>query len=382
MTWMVDFADLDQVQRTYCDTALQPGYHCFSTGPAGVGKTVFLVHIMLKYRELHPSNKIAMVLYTRSLIDMIQSAIPQEKAIRYFTTFGFERNHEQWDLIAVDEIQDVKENVLKKIINQTTKVLIAGDFFQSIYEHSCSLQDIGTQGFDIKKFEIIYRLTHSIRRVASLFSDNPQDFLAYPIDKRVNNTSVLLVKNRDRSSDLLFVWKKACALAEASYSTAVILPSNGLIQKFANFALNEAGQSSWALVSDHFGKPDYNNLNQTLRHHKLPLQIIGNGAGSMHKADAENLVSVMTYHNAKGLDFEAVFIPCLDNNTTIWNSNSDIERRLFFVALTRCRQDLFLSYSGNPHQFLLRIPENYLQIQDRTQFIENDDIEDDDFDSI
>lgn len=52
--------------------------------------------------------------------------------------YQFSDNHDPWDLIAVDEIQDIKEDILNQIFRQARKVLIAGDFGQSIYDYGCS----------------------------------------------------------------------------------------------------------------------------------------------------------------------------------------------------------------------------------------------------
>jgi DNA helicase II / ATP-dependent DNA helicase PcrA len=59
----------------------------------------------------------------------------------------------------------------------------------------------------------------------------------------------------------------------------------------------------------------------------------------------------MTRHAAKGLEFEVVFIAgCEDglipyHRPVLKNGDSDEERRLFFVAMTRAKQQLFLSWA-------------------------------------
>ena len=70
----------------------------------------------------------------------------------------------------------------------------------------------------------------------------------------------------------------------------------------------------------------------------------------------------MTYHSAKGLDFETVFLPGLDSGISIFNNDDeDLERRLFYVASTRSRRNLFISYSGNdPHRFVAQMPNDLL----------------------
>ena len=62
----------------------------------------------------------------------------------------------------------------------------------------------------------------------------------------------------------------------------------------------------------------------------------------------ENLVTLMTIHAAKGLEFEAVFLAGMVDGIfphfrSLEESGLEEERRLFYVALTRARRRLFLS---------------------------------------
>jgi len=67
-------------------------------------------------------------------------------------------------------------------------------------------------------------------------------------------------------------------------------------------------------------------------------------------AEPQQAVSLMTIHASKGLEFDAVFItgleqglfPSLREDTR----DPEEERRLFYVAVTRARKRLFLSYAG------------------------------------
>ena len=71
-------------------------------------------------------------------------------------------------------------------------------------------------------------------------------------------------------------------------------------------------------------------------------------------------VHLLTYHRAKGLEFDAVFLPRLDAGEMPWKlarSPAEIaeERRLLYVGMTRARVHLSLSCSRRPSSFLAEL---------------------------
>jgi len=90
-----------------------------------------------------------------------------------------------------------------------------------------------------------------------------------------------------------------------------------------------------------------------------------------------DVVNLMTIHAAKGLEFPAVFVGGLEEtlfpNAMSINTREELEeeRRLFYVAVTRAKLKLFLSFSNaryrfgqlqqnDPSRFLDEIPEEHL----------------------
>lgn len=61
--------------------------------------------------------------------------------------------------------------------------------------------------------------------------------------------------------------------------------------------------------------------------------------------DTDNSITLTTMHGCKGLEWKAVFMVGLNDNIIPGRSNIEEERRLFYVAMTRAKEYLFLSRS-------------------------------------
>ena len=62
---------------------------------------------------------------------------------------------------------------------------------------------------------------------------------------------------------------------------------------------------------------------------------------------------LLTLHRAKGLEFEAVYLPRVEEGELpIRRGDIDDERRLLYVGLTRAKRYLTVTWSGKPSRFL------------------------------
>jgi DNA helicase II / ATP-dependent DNA helicase PcrA len=107
------------------------------------------------------------------------------------------------------------------------------------------------------------------------------------------------------------------------------------------------------------------------------LQQIALVADADTRRDDEGLVTLMTLHNAKGLEYPIVFmIGCEEgvfpHSRSIDEGSLEEERRLAYVGMTRAMRDLYLTYArrravfgsaafGLPSRFLAEIPPDLVE---------------------
>ena len=117
--------------------------------------------------------------------------------------------------------------------------------------------------------------------------------------------------------------------------------------------------------------------------------VLASDQDSLNEKTAKNNgagVKLMTVHASKGLEFDYVFITGLEQDLFPSGRSSDEksgedseeERRLFYVALTRARKKLFLSYANMrtifgsrqinlPSEFLEDISDELIERQDQEE---------------
>lgn len=113
----------------------------------------------------------------------------------------------------------------------------------------------------------------------------------------------------------------------------------------------------------------------------------------------KDAITLMTVHNAKGLEFEVVFMTGMEHSVfphyfALEEENGiEEERRLFYVAITRAKKKLYLTYSKKrrintgimeqlPSSFLREIPRHLTDVKEKNYYRYNNyiDIDEDAFD--
>jgi superfamily I DNA/RNA helicase len=73
------------------------------------------------------------------------------------------------------------------------------------------------------------------------------------------------------------------------------------------------------------------------------------------KDSSDKAVMLMTFHGSKGLEFRNVVIVGADEKTVPGGGEIMSERRLFYVAVTRAKDALMITYAGTPSRYLMEM---------------------------
>ena len=374
MKWMVSINDLDAVQLRAIENIIdnQDENH-WVKGFAGSGKTIVLTHVLERLATAKPPVKVCFATFTHALKDLVESGLSDNAKLKIdISTFnGLGKMRNDYDLVVADEMQDIPSCVLPTLAKKSEVLVIAADLDQSIYRSACSVSELNASVKPAKEHQLreIHRINENVFDIAtSVYSDA----------KIVSQTTVRQDNERARKfegismrDEFVTMFEEAVRVSAKESPSAVLLPSKALLDKFISTiatANSYTGTPPSVKDSDRpeFGEQadPFKEINAYLKKNKSPLQVFGGGSGSLYDSDTKKMVYLMTYHSAKGLDFANVFLPHLTDDISLEpmkGASDEQERRLFFVATTRARERLYLSYHNRPHRFIREIPDRLLE---------------------
>jgi superfamily I DNA/RNA helicase len=384
MNWMVPESRLDEYQRSIlqkCGTLDQNSE--WIKGFAGSGKTVLLVYLAQEAIIKNPKTRICIIAYTHALKDLIQTGLKKSirKTVSVITKDKFLRVNNQYDLILIDEVQDIPKNDLEKIKKRTKKLVIAGDSDQSIYpDISAKPSEImATLSPRVHQLVILYRLTKRLRNIVK--SILPDSSIETARSDRGQDVQVTLAKAKSMDEEIEWLWDKCQKYSDTGDPSVILLPAHKYVQQYikAICKLNNIYDTIDFSGTKKWSKNSYELANNKMEQAGISLQYLGNDYGSLQLSDSKQITYIMTYHSSKGLDFNTVFLPHLNKNINFWRDSDDTSRRIFFVGATRSRRNLFLSYhSTDPHTYIKEMDQTLLNKVDCKKIL-NDDDDDDEF---
>ena len=374
MKWMVSINDLDAVQARAIEKIIDnQNENHWVKGFAGSGKTIVLTHVLERLATARPPVKVCFATFTHALKDLVESGLSEnaKRKIDISTFNGLGKLSNDYDLVIADEMQDIPSRVLPTLARKSDVLVIAADLDQSIYRSACSVSELNAAVKPAQEHQLreIHRINENVFDIATSVYDDAK--VVSQTTVRQDDEQARLYEGSSMRDEFVTMFEEAVRVSAKESPSAILLPSKALLDKFiATIATANSYAGSPPSVKDS-ERPEigeqadpFKEINAYLKKNKSPLQVFGGGSGSLYDSDTKKMVYLMTYHSAKGLDFANVFLPHLTEDVSLEpmkGASDEQERRLFFVASTRARERLYLSYHDEPHRFIEEIPDELLE---------------------
>ncbi len=340
-----------------------------------------------------------------------------EMAVRLFDTDAgaLEQVRDRYRAFTVDEYQDVntlQQTLLDRWLGERDELCAVGDDYQSIYaftgaspEHLLSMPQ-RFPGATVVRLEENYRSTPEVLEFANRLVPRlggaekvlratlpagdapvtrsfgePELEAAFIVERMLAlheagtsyEDTALLFRTNARSAD----FEEALTDARIPFQGAAFLSRNaakqllkalrgfgGSVSEVRRVALE---QGMLEVIPDKLGEREVTRQNDLARLVRLATEF-GDGTVPEFVAHLEERfgsnstkgVHLLTYHRAKGLEFDAVFLPRLEERelpSKLSKTDAAIaeERRLLYVGLTRAKRHLTVTWAGKPSRFLAEL---------------------------
>lgn len=313
-------------------------------------------------------------------------------------------------LIANNKFQYPKEVKSNQKFGKDPVIMTAVDEDEEAYIISKEIQTLMQDGYTPKDFAILYRTNAQSRALeeammkakipyvvigsASFYdrreikdmlaylrlSQNPDDDMS--LERIINTPNRFLgksfidsLKNYANTNDIsLFEALNRCPLSkEWRYQGARNLYAminqmhefNGTTHQTLNFIRKVTDYDSWFISEDPSESDDemerlenLNALSSTATKYRTVkefLEYVDTMSNKQDKKDDIDKVKLMTVHRSKGLEFPVVFVAgvgqdLMPHRNAVTEENIEEERRLMYVAMTRAKRYLYMSYTETYQQ--------------------------------
>lgn len=370
MEWMVSEDKLDREQREFLDNFFRTKNNYWIKGLPGTGKSVLLLYILRNILQRERNSSICVVVFTHSLKQLFMVGIKElniQSRIKLITFYEFlEKDFSTYDYVLCDEVQDLTGKALSAMQRRGRRVLVAGDENQSIYDCDPRYREKTVSPDEIQslinaadyQLRNLHRLPKSIVNAIKKIDSN-LNVLSSRINLSKRDYQIKLCKGKSKEEEVKYIYQEALEAVNAGESSVILLPSNSKIIEFAIILLSALNKKEWNYKANMFDKPDYSDLNWHLKTQGIKMQYIGSGYGNLIEAAEIGNIVLMTYFSAKGLDFDNSFLPFFDNTFYL---QPDKLKPILIVAMTRCKKQLSISYTGFPHPILSKFSDDCVKI--------------------
>ena len=319
--FMVKESMLDDYQMDLLDKTLDRSL--VVSGCAGSGKSVIALQ-KAKRIQAEIGRDYTVIVFTKALKDYMQAGRQElglNDAFYYHWEWKNRRGMPKADYVIVDEAQDFTREEIQEFINSARKnIFFFGDTAQSIYgglKTTLSMRDIGSMlpNADAMPLYFNYRLPKPIAKITQTYIGVGVDPYRERTYKSTENQKPRFIRYSSEEDQIRAIARiiKARNLTDVG----ILVPHNKAIPKVSRL-LNDQGINHEIRYND---KEDYHNNVDTLNFNSTNPKL-------------------MTYHSAKGLQFETVFLPFVES------ADSDDLKKSLYVAMTRTYRNLYVMYSS------------------------------------
>lgn len=286
-------------------------------GCAGSGKSVIAMH---KAEQLYAEGEdVILIAYTKSLNDFMRVGKP-DASFRFYYHYQWKKlNMPKADYIIVDEIQDFTREEIQEFIGAAKKCfLFFGDTAQSIYrqygKQTMTIKQISEMtGLNILQLFNNYRLPRPVAKITQNYVG--VDVPEYKEKVYQNKETELPRFVHTKTSEEEFSNITQIIAQHPNKSIGILYYSNEAVLQMNKQMIERGIQCEFKYNDTNGEKHNVSNLNfNTL------------------------VPKIMTYHSAKGLQFDIVILPQ-------YNGAFDVEsKKALYVAMTRTIHKLYVLY--------------------------------------
>jgi superfamily I DNA/RNA helicase len=365
MSWIPSRANFDvkqdQILNDIIDDTEQSWW---LQGYAGTGKTMLLIHLIAEYVDA--GWDCAFVTFTHALkklaIEAMRELGHKPAQLQIETVDKLNTLKRRYDIIFVDEVQDLTNKQISKLLELGDRFVYAGDINQSIYLQAASSSTIKRALGKPKIVELsdLYRMPEPMFLAANI--TYPEAQIARGAQVAMNDSSSInLVAADSVTSEVEWVYKRALAESRNQLPSAILFGKHEDLQKFVKTLIAQMDLPEAPEVLRH----DYDPLNDYLQRQRIKMMYFGGAqGGELSDASTTKVVLLMTMHSAKGLEFGSVFTPFMNEGYSLcpypsMKNNDEWQRRFLFMAITRTKLNFYASYSKSLNEYLVPLaPEN------------------------